>query len=117
MKPSPSADSAEMVRGLLRSSRQGALATLMTGSGAPYCSLVNVAPDADGSPLLLVSALALHTLNIASDRRVSLMLDESRAGDPLEGARSMLAGDARPAAPADLPCYRRWLHADQATAA
>lgn len=107
MKPSPSTDSAGMVRGLLRSSRQGALATLMAGSGAPYCSLVNVAPDADGAPLLLVSALALHTQNIASDARVSLMLDERRAGDPLEGARIMLAGEARAAAPDELPRIRR----------
>ncbi len=107
MKPSSSTDPAGMVRGLLRSSRQGALATLMTGSGAPYCSLVNVAPDADGAPLLLVSALALHTQNIASDPRVSLMLDERRAGDPLEGARIMLAGEARPSAPDDLPRIRR----------
>jgi len=107
MKPSSSTDSAGMVRGLLRSSRQGALATLMAGSGAPYCSLVNVAPDADGAPLLLVSALALHTQNIASDPRVSLMLDERRAGDPLEGARIMLAGEARAAEPDDLPRIRR----------
>jgi len=107
MTPLPSTDSAGMVRGLLRVSRQGALATLTADSGAPYCSLVNVAPDADGAPLLLVSALALHTQNIASDARVSLMLDERRAGDPLEGARIMLAGEARPAAPADLPRIRR----------
>jgi putative heme iron utilization protein len=107
MKPSPSTDSAGMVRDLLRASRQGALATLMTGSGAPYCSLVNVAPDADGAPLLLVSALALHTQNIVSDARVSLMLDERRAGDPLEGARIMLAGEARAVVPDDLPRIRR----------
>jgi putative heme iron utilization protein len=107
MKPSPSTDSAGMVRDLLRASRQGALATLMSGSGAPYCSLVNVAPDADGAPLLLVSALALHTKNIVSDARVSLMLDERRAGDPLEGARIMLAGEARAPAPDDLPRIRR----------
>src|SRR3569623_576200 len=107
MTPSASNDSAGMVRGLLRSSRQGALATLMTGSGAPYCSLVNVAPDADGAPLLLVSTLALHTQNIASDRRVSLMLEERRAGDPLEGARIMKAGDARQDEHDDQPRLRR----------
>ena len=33
---------------LLREGRSGALATLMTGSGDPYCSLVNVATAADG---------------------------------------------------------------------
>ena len=37
-----------------------ALATLMPGSGDPYCSLVNVATAADGAPLLLISRLAVH---------------------------------------------------------
>jgi putative heme iron utilization protein len=83
-----------LTRSLLRRSRQGALATLTAGSGDPYCSLVNVASHADGSPILLISRLALHTKNILADSRVSLMLDERAAGDPLEGARIMLAGRA-----------------------
>ncbi len=87
-----------LARSLLRRSRQGALATLMAGSGDPYCSLVNVASHADASPILLISRLALHTKNILADNRVSLMLDERAAGDPLEGARIMLAGRAEEAA-------------------
>jgi putative heme iron utilization protein len=79
---------------LLREGRSGALATLMPGSGDPYCSLVNVATAADGAPLLLLSRLAVHTKNILADPRVSLMLDERKAGDPLEGARVMLMGTA-----------------------
>jgi len=82
------------VKSLLRRSRQGALATLMAGSGDPYCSLVNVASCSDGSPLLLISRLAVHTRNLLADARVSLMLDERVEGDPLEGARIMLAGQA-----------------------
>jgi putative heme iron utilization protein len=82
---------------LLREARSGALATLLVGSGDPYCSLVNVATAADGSPLLFISRLAVHTKNIMSDPRVSLLLDERRAGDPLEGARVMLMGTAIPA--------------------
>ena len=66
----------------------------MTGSGDPYCSLVNVASAPDGSPILLISRLALHTQNILGDNRVSLMLDERAEGDPLEGARIMLLGRA-----------------------
>jgi putative heme iron utilization protein len=85
-------DAADLARSLLRRSRQGALATLMADSGDPYCSLVNVASHADGSPILLISRLALHTKNILADARVSLMLDERGEGDPLEGARIMLAG-------------------------
>lgn len=79
---------------LMREARSGALATLMADSGDPYCSLVNVASAADGTPLLLVSRLAVHTRNILADPRVSLMLDERKPGDPLEGARVMLSGTA-----------------------
>src|SRR5262245_66194671 len=81
-------------KSLLRRSRQGALATLMVSSGDPYCSLVNVAANPDAAPLLLISRLAVHTRNILADARVSLMLDERVAGDPLEGARIMVAGRA-----------------------
>ncbi|MBR1126187.1 HugZ family protein [Bradyrhizobium lablabi] len=94
MQPTADFDPSKLARSLLRRSRQGALATLMAGSGDPYCSLVNVAADADASPILLISRLAVHTKNILGDSRVSLMLDERASGDPLEGARIMLAGRA-----------------------
>ena len=97
MQPTADFDASKLARSLLRRSRQGALATLMAGSGDPYCSLVNVASHADASPVLLISRLALHTRNILADNRVSLMLDERAAGDPLEGARIMLAGRAEEA--------------------
>ena len=97
MQPPPDFNASRLARSLLRRSRQGALATLMVGSGDPYCSLVNVASHADASPILLISRLALHTKNIIGDSRVSLMLDERAAGDPLEGARIMLAGRAEEA--------------------
>ena len=94
MQPTTAFEPDELARSLLRRSRQGALATLMTGTGDPYCSLVNIATHCDGSPILLISRLALHTRNILGDSRVSLMLDERAPGDPLEGARIMLAGTA-----------------------
>src|SRR5437773_6871632 len=94
MQPSSDFDSKAATKKLLREGRSGALATLMAGKGDPYCSLVNVASAADGSPLLLISRLAVHTKNILADPRVSLMLDERKEGDPLEGARVMLMGTA-----------------------
>jgi putative heme iron utilization protein len=97
----------QLARSLLRRSRQGALATLAPGSGDPYCSLVNVASHWNGSPILLISRLALHTRNILADPRVSLMLDERAEGDPLEGARIMLAGRAEQAGGADEAILRR----------
>lgn len=107
MPPTVEFDAATLTRSLLRRSRQGALATLMADSGDPYCSLVNVASHADGSPILLISRLAVHTRNILADSRVSLMLDERAEGDPLEGSRVMLAGRAEQAGADDLPVLRR----------
>lgn len=87
-------DAKAAARKLIRQARQGALATLMLPGGDPYCSLVNVATAPDGSPLMLLSRLALHTKNVLTDSRVSLMLDERTEGDPLQGARVMLMGRA-----------------------
>jgi len=77
---------------LLREALSAALATLMPGSGDPYCSLVNVATAYDGAPLMLLSQLAVHTKNLLADARAALMLDERKAGDPLESARVTLTG-------------------------
>jgi heme iron utilization protein len=112
MQPTADFDPARLARSLLRRSHQGALATLMAASGDPYCSLVNLASHPDGSPILLISRLALHTKNILADNRVSLMLDERAEGDPLEGARIMLAGRAEEAAEGELElACRRYLAA------
>ncbi len=77
---------------------------LCRARAVPIASLVNVASAPDGAPLLLISTLAVHTRNILGDVRVSLMLDERREGDPLEGARVMLMGMA---APTEDPSARR----------
>jgi heme iron utilization protein len=112
MSPTADFDATRQARSLLRRSRQGALATLMAGSGDPYCSLVNLASHADGSPILLISSLALHTQNILRDARVSLMLDERAPGDPLEGSRIMLAGRAEVASADEVAIlHRRYLNA------
>lgn len=107
MQPTPDFDPGRLAKSLLRRSRQGALATLIAGSGDPYCSLVNLASHPDGSPILLISRLAVHTRNILADARVSLMLDERAPGDPLEGARIMLSGRAEPAAADEVDRVRR----------
>lgn len=112
MQPTPDFNPAGLARSLLSRSRQGALATLMAGTGDPYCSLINVASASDGAPILLISRLAIHTKNILADARVSVMLDERAAGDPLEGARIMLAGTAEEASGDNIaPLRRRYLAA------
>src|SRR5471032_95397 len=107
MQPTTDFNPKTATKRLMRGARSGALATLMTGSGDPYCSLVNVATATDGAPLLLISQLALHTKNILADARVSLMLDERKEGDPLQGARVMLLGVAAKTESAD--ARRRYL--------
>ena len=108
MKPNDAFDPGLAAKKLLREGRSGALATLVAGSGDPYCSLVNVATSVDGAPLLLLSKLALHTKNLLADARVSLMLDERKEGDPLEGARVMLMGTcAKDSDPLSGPAYLR----------
>jgi len=107
MQQSSDFDPTAAAKKLVREGRSGALATLFPGSGDPYCSLVNVATAADGAPLLLISRLAIHTKNIAADARVSLMLDERKEGDPLQGARVMLMGTA--AVTTDTAARRRYL--------
>jgi len=107
MQPTQKFDARHAAKTLLREARSGALATLMTGSGDPYCSLVNVATTAAGAPVLLISRLAVHTRNILADTRISLMLDERKPGDPLEGARVMLMGTA--ARTEDADTRRRYL--------
>src|SRR4029078_6849034 len=94
MKPNAEFDPKTAAKTLMREARSGALGTLMAGSGDPYCSLVNIATAAHGAPLLLISQLAIHTKNILADARVSVMLDERKEGDPLQGARVMLMGSA-----------------------
>jgi heme iron utilization protein len=107
MQPTPDFDPKAAAKKLLREGRSGALATLMPGSGDPYCSLVNVATASDGAPLLLISRLAVHTRNILADPRVSLMIDERKEGDPLQGGRVMLMGTA--AVTEDPNARRRYL--------
>src|SRR5882672_6855839 len=77
---------------LLRGTRAGALATIDRHTGHPFSSLVNVATDADGSPLILISRLATHTANLESDPRASILLASTGKGDPLAHPRLTVLG-------------------------
>ncbi len=89
----PAFDALAEAKRLLRSVRAGALATL-TASGDPFSTLVTVATDHDGSPLLLVSQLSAHTRHLDGDGRCSLLLAETGTGDPLTHSRLTLTGKA-----------------------
>lgn len=90
----PPADFAPRVvaKALLRATRAGTLATLDRNSGHPFASLVNVATDADGAPLILVSRLSTHTANLEVDGRASLLLAEYGKGDALAHPRLTVLG-------------------------
>ena len=102
------AELAADARGLVRRALKAALATIASGSGYPYASLITVATEASGAPIFLISALAQHTKNLAGDPRASILFDgTSAAGDPLQGARVTLFGKAEKVA--DEAVRRRFL--------
>ena len=87
--------SAATARSLVRRGIKAALATLDSGTGHPHASLVTIATEPDGTPIFLISRLALHTQNLLVDRRASLLIDGTDdRGDPLAGARITLMGQA-----------------------
>ncbi len=88
------ADHAALGRQLIRRARAAMLSTaLASKDGWPYGSLVSVALDCDGSPLMLFSNLSDHTRNLAQDPRASLLFEEtSRLKNPQTGPRITLTG-------------------------
>ena len=92
--PAPEFDAAGIAKNLLRSIRAGALATLDRAGGFPFASLVTVATDYDGSPLLLMSPLSVHTRNLEQDPRASILLARGGKGDPLAHPRLTVVGTA-----------------------
>src|SRR5689334_7025451 len=92
-------DPKTLAKSLLRSIRAGTLATLDRNTGHPFASLVNVATDVDGSPLILVSRLSTHTANIEVDGRASVLLAQAGKGDPLAHPRLTVLGEMVQVAP------------------
>ncbi len=79
-------------RWLLRTGMVGCLATKRPEDGAPFASLITIASDSDGSPLTLISTLALHTQHALRDAAASILIDRRQDGDPLTKARISLMG-------------------------
>ena len=91
--PDDSANNGALARGLLRETRTAALATL-DASGGPFASYVTTAPAADGSPVMLLSRLAVHTVNLEREPRASLLLvrEPPPGSDSMATARLTLTG-------------------------
>lgn len=100
-------DHRSQARRLMRASHSASLATIWSdpqdapaaspaaspGGPPPYASLVTVACDHDGSPILLLSKLADHTRNIVRDPRVALLFEAASGLDnPQTGPRVTVMG-------------------------
>ena len=94
----PAPSHAERSRTLAAQARVGTLCTVAGDhtdvAGTPYGSLVTVAFDGEGCPLLLLSALAEHTRNLVARAEASMLVAEAlEAGaDPLALGRATLLG-------------------------
>jgi putative heme iron utilization protein len=78
---------AERCRTLVSRARSAALSTIARDpAGFPYGSLVTVAVDGGGRPILLLSELAEHTQNLAHREDASILMTE-----PIDPSRSPLA--------------------------
>jgi putative heme iron utilization protein len=113
--PPPATDSpavpeptyAERARTLVYLGRTGTLATLSRRHpGHPFASVMPYALDGHGRPLFLISSMAMHTQNLESDGRASLLVMQEVAGDPLAAGRVTLMGEARRLPEADVPAAR-----------
>ncbi len=108
------ADEVLACRHLMRTAVKGSLATLDHDTGHPYVSLVLVATEPDGTPVLLLSFLARHGKNLRKDARASLLLDGTGdRAEPLTGNRLTLFGEIRPSSS---PTARRRFLARHASA-
>ncbi|HKO92803.1 MAG TPA: DUF2470 domain-containing protein [Polyangiaceae bacterium] len=93
---------AERARTLVASLATGTLSTLAQDpAGYPYGSLVTFGWSESGLVFLL-SELAEHTRNLRKDARASLLVAESRPGDPLANGRVTLLGSCTPVAESEL---------------
>jgi putative heme iron utilization protein len=91
--PTDLSSNAALARGLMQAARSAALATLGQ-DGGPFASYVITASAADGSPLLLLSRLAVHTQNIGRDARASLLFvrEAEPGGESMTALRLTLTG-------------------------
>jgi len=85
-------DNLSIARRLIAGASRAVLATRLPDEW-PYASLVLVATDGAGLPLLLLSDLAEHSKNLKREPRASLLFDGTAGmAQPLEGVRLTLLG-------------------------
>jgi hypothetical protein len=98
----------ERARTLAYVGRVGTLSSLSAKHpGWPFGSVMPYALDDAGSPLFLISSMAMHTQNVTRDPRAALMIAQHTGlADALGSARVTLMGNTVKAAPQDLEAVR-----------
>ena len=106
--PVPEPTFAERARTLAYLGRVGMLATVSRRHpGHPFASVMPYALDEVGRPLFLISTMAMHTQNLETDPRASLLVTQPGwTGDPLAAGRLTLMGDVRRVPAADVTVAR-----------
>src|ERR1700686_4593490 len=89
---------ADRARTLVYLGRIGSLSTLSRRQqGFPFGSVMPYGLDDHGRPIFLISTMAMHTQNIQTDPRSSLLVTQPEAGgDPLGASRVTLLGNVLP---------------------
>jgi heme iron utilization protein len=89
---------ADRARTLAYLGRIGSLSTLSRRQqGFPFGSVMPYGLDDQGRPIFLISTMAMHTQNIQTDPRSSLLVTQPEAGgDPLGASRVTLLGNVLP---------------------
>lgn len=80
----------KIAKTLMRTARFAALACITNTTQRPNASRVALATDNDGTPLILVSALAPHTASLIANPYSSLLVGEPGKGDAMAHARISL---------------------------
>lgn len=76
--------------------------------GFPFGSVMPYGLDGRGRPVFLISTMAMHTQNLQSDPRASLLItQEASDGEPLGASRVTLVGNVHRVVDTEVPNVRR----------
>ena len=106
--PAPETSYAERSRTLLHVTKVGVLSTHShRQQGFPFGSVMPYALDTAGSPLFLISSMAMHTQNLVRDPRASLLVTAPGVErDPLGAERLTVIGNVTEVPKAELDGVR-----------
>jgi heme iron utilization protein len=109
LPPVPEPTFAERAHTLVYLGRMGSLSTLSRKQpGFPFGSVMPYGLDAHGHPIFLISTMAMHTQNLQTDPRASLLVTQQETdGEPLGASRVTLVGNVLPVPKAELAEARK----------